>query len=381
MTEPAPRDRISAHRSARERLGDALFTSDPAQRIRLQQALLAMLLMAVSAGVFVYAAQVAGTATAYVAAWTLLSLGGLVAMFAAIRSGWSRRFADPSLTLAQMLFAVTSGAVAYAMAGPVRGATFAVLMVILMFGMFQLRPRAVAGVSLYALATFGAVMAWQAVQQPQVFAPAVEVGHFLMLVAMLPAVSLLSARLARLRERSRRQRRDIAQALVRIQELATRDELTGLVNRRHMNHLLDRERQRGVRSGRGFSLAVVDIDHFKAINDHYGHAVGDEVLRTFAQHAPQALRGTDIVARWGGDEFVLLLPEAALSAARIGVERLRGRIAATPMAHLSAVPIRVTVSVGLVEHIAGESVTQTLERGDQALYEAKAQGRNRTVVA
>ena len=380
MAEPASPHR----RTLRQRVGDALFTTDPAQRIRLQQAGLAMLLMAASAGVFVYAAQVAGTALWYVVVWTLLSLGGLVGMFVAIRSGWSRRWADPSLTLPQMLFAITSGAAAYAMAGPVRGATFVVLMVILMFGMFQLRPRSVVGVSLYALTVFGAVMAWQASQNPQVFAPAVEAGHFLMLVAMLPAVSLLSsrlARLARLRERSRRQRRDIAQALARIQELATRDELTGLANRRHMASLLERERQRCVRSGRGFSVALVDIDHFKAVNDRYGHPVGDEVLRTFAQHAPQSLRGTDMVSRWGGEEFVLLLPEAALSTARVAVERLRGRIAATPMAHLSGVPIRVTVSVGLTEHIAGESVTQTLERADRALYDAKAQGRNRTVVA
>ena len=368
-------------RTARQRLGNLLFTNDPAQRIRLQQAALAMLLMVASAGVFIYAAQVAGTSPVFVVVWTLVSLGGLVGIFMAIRSGWSRRWADPSLTLPQMLFAITSAAAAYAMSGPVRGATFAVLMVILMFGMFQLRPRVVGAVSLYALVLFGAVMWWQAEQNPQVFAPPVEVGHFLMLVAMLPAVSLLSSRLARLRERSRRQRHDIAQALARIQDLATRDELTGLVNRRHMSNLLERERQRGVRSGRGFSLAMVDIDLFKAVNDHYGHPVGDDVLRTFSQQAPQALRGTDVVARWGGEEFVLLLPEAALSAARIGVERLRGRIAATPMAHLSGVPIRVTVSVGLTEHIAGESVTQTLERADRALYEAKAQGRNRTVVA
>ncbi len=138
MTQAAAADR----RTGWQRLSDVLFTSDAAQRIRLQQASLAMLLMLVSAGVFVYAAQVAGTAPGYVVAWTLVSLGGLVAMFAAIRSGWSRRWADPSLTLPQMLFAITSGAFAYPMAGPVRGATFPVLMVILMFGMFQLRPRA-----------------------------------------------------------------------------------------------------------------------------------------------------------------------------------------------------------------------------------------------
>jgi diguanylate cyclase (GGDEF)-like protein len=254
-------------------------------------------------------------------------------------------------------------------------------MVILMFGMFQLRSRMVGVVSVYALLLFGAVMAWKASTEPQVFAPAVEWGHFAMLAAMLPALSIVAARLARLRVRDRRQRHELTLALSRIQDLATRDELTGLVNRRHMNLLLEQERQRGARSGRLFALAMIDIDHFKAVNDHYGHGVGDDVLRSLARQMPQALRATDVVARWGGEEFVVLMPESALGMARIGLERLRGRIAATPMAHLSGVPIRVTVSAGLAEHIAGESVQQTLERADRALYEAKAQGRNRTVVA
>jgi diguanylate cyclase (GGDEF)-like protein len=363
----------------RQRLGDALFTTDPRQRLRLQQALLAMGLMALSVLVFVYAAQVAGTPTPWVVAWGLVSLTGMAAMWGAIRSGVSQRWADPSLTVPQMLFAVTSGAVAYTLTGPVRGATFPVLMVILVFGMFQLRPRNATLVSVYTLLLFGAAMVWKARTEPQVFVPAVEWGHFLMLAAMLPAVSLLAGRLWRLRSRDRRQRHELTQALSRIQELATRDELTGLVNRRHMQQLLDQERQRGVRSGRLFALAMVDIDHFKAVNDHYGHGVGDEVLRSLARQMPQALRSTDVVARWGGEEFVVLLPESALATARVALERLRGRIAATPVAHLSGVPIRVTVSAGLTEHIAGESLQHTLERADRALYEAKAQGRNRTV--
>jgi diguanylate cyclase len=377
MSEPEDKP----DRTPWQRLGDALFTADATQRLRLQQAGLAVLLMVVSVGILIYAAQVADTPALPVAVWAIVSVSGLLAMLVAIRSGWALNRADPSLTLPQMMFAITSGALAYAMAGAMRGVAFPVLMVILVFGLFQLKPRTVTAVSLYALLAFGAVMWWKAAHEPEVYAPSVELGHFLMLAAMLPALSLLSARLTRLRERTRRQRHELSLALARIQELATRDELTGLVNRRHMSHLLERERQRSVRSGRGFSLAMVDIDHFKGVNDHYGHPVGDEVLRTFAHHAPQALRGTDIVSRWGGEEFVLLLPEASLGAARIGVERLRGRVAATPMTHLSGVPIRITVSVGLTEHIAGESVTQALERADRALYEAKAQGRNRTVVA
>ena len=205
----------------------------------------------------------------------------------------------------------------------------------------------------------------------------------MMLAAMLPAVSLLAARLARLRERERRQKRELAQALARIQELATRDELTGLINRRHMGELLEQERQRCVRSGRSFCLALLDIDHFKRVNDRHGHAVGDAVLAAVAREALGAIRVADVLARWGGEEFVMLMSDARAALSRGGVERLRERIAAHAVQIGSGADetLRVTVSVGLAEHIAGESVAQTLERADRALYEAKAQGRNLTVVS
>ena len=363
----------------RERVLDALLTTDATQRLRLAQAGLAMVLMVFSIAILVYAARVGGAPRAPVVVWASLSLGGMAGFFIAIRSGWSRRLADPSLTLPQMVFAIASGALGYAMAGPLRGATFPVLMVILMFGMFQLQPRSVARVCLFAAGLFGAVMALMAWRRPLVYEPAVELGHFLMLAAMLPAVALLAGRLTRLRERSRRQRLELAEALARIQELATRDELTGLINRRHMLELLEQERQRCVRSGHGFCVAVIDIDHFKQINDRFGHAAGDAVLRELARAALAAIRIADVLARWGGEEFVLMLADAHLPLARGGVERVRQRIEGLTL--LPEDPtLRITVSAGLTEHIAGEAVSEALARADRALYDAKAQGRNRTVV-
>jgi diguanylate cyclase len=367
-------------RTLRQRLADALLTTDPTLRLRLAQSGLAMVLMALCVAILVYAARVAGTPAMAVAAWAALSLGGMVGFFVGIRSGWSRRFADPSLTVAQMVFGITSGAIAYAMAGQMRGATFAALLAILMFGMFQLSARAVARVSLYAIGLFGAVMVVAAWWQPQVYRPAVELGHFLMLVATLPAVSLLAARLTALHERSHRQRHDLAEALARIQALATRDELTGLINRRHMLDLLEQERQRCVRSGRTFCVAMIDIDRFKQVNDRFGHAAGDEVLRRLAREALACIRLADVLARWGGDEFVLLLSDARLPLARGGVERVRQRIEGVSL--LVGEPyLHLTISAGLAEHIAGESVAAALARADAALYEAKAQGRNRSVAA
>jgi diguanylate cyclase len=361
-----------------QRIADALLTTDATQRMRLAQAGLASLLMAFSIGILAYASRIAGTSTLLVTIWSSISMGGLVASYLAIRCGWSRRLSDPSLTLPQMLFAITSGAVGYAMAGPLRGAAFPVLLVILMFGMFQLRPGTVVRVCLFATALFGAAMWLMSLRDPLVYPPAVELGHFLMLAATLPTVALLSERLTHLRERSSRQRHELAQALARIQDLATRDELTGLINRRHMLELLEQERQRCARSGHTFCVALLDIDHFKSINDRFGHAAGDAVLRQFAREAMTVVRLSDVLARWGGEEFVLLLADTPLQLARGGVERVRLRIEALAMLPEDAA-LRVTLSAGLTEHVAGEPVSEAIARADRGLYDAKANGRNRTV--
>lgn len=357
---------------------DLLLGAEPALRLRVAQVGLALLLMTVSVGALHYAALVGGAPRGWVWLWSALSLGGLLLAYLLIRSGWSRRLDDPSMTVPQMVYAVACSAGAYALAGPLRGAVLPVLVVILMFGMFQLRPGRVAAVGGYAVALFGAVMATLAVLHPEVYRPEVELGHFLIVATMLPAVALLAGRLWRLRERGRRQRKALAAALVRIRELATRDELTGLINRRHMVELLEQERQRSVRSGQRFSIALIDLDHFKEINDRHGHAAGDALLRRFAQEALASIRAADVLARWGGDEFVLLLTGAGAALARSGVERLLARLA-QPHGTNAAEPIRF--SCGLTEHIAGEPVSQALDRADRALYEAKSQGRGRVVVA
>ena len=183
-----------------------------------------------------------------------------------------------------------------------------------------------------------------------------------------------------MRERMRRQKMDLAQAVSRIQELATRDELTGLPNRRHMLELMEQELRRCVRSGHTFCLAVIDIDHFKRINDEHGHAVGDEVLRQLAHEMQGQLRMSDVLARWGGEEFVAMLSDSRAALARGGIERLREHVM-HQHCQADGLVLAVTVSVGLAEHRAGESVAQTLERADRALYDAKAQGRNRLVMA
>jgi diguanylate cyclase (GGDEF)-like protein len=182
-----------------------------------------------------------------------------------------------------------------------------------------------------------------------------------------------------MRHRMREQRVQLRRALEELRQLATRDALTGLINRRHMEDLLEQERQRSVRSGQSLCIAILDIDRFKVFNAQHGRGAGDEVLCALAREALGAIRLSDRFARWGGQKFVLLMPDTRPALGRSGVERVRARIAAMRLER-SGAPLRVTVSAGLAEHRAGETVAQALERADRALYLAKAQGRDRLVV-
>ncbi len=360
------------------RLGDLWLGTERAQRLRLRQTSLAMALMVTSIAALHYAIYVGGDRPDLLLwAWTACSMGGMVLFYAAIRSGWSLRFRDPSLTSQQIAFAITVAALGYAQAGPLRGAVFPVLTLILMFGMFQLRARNAYVLSLFALTLFGAAMGLMALRRPTVYPPAVEVGHFLMLACMLPAVATLTARLSRIRRRLSEQREELGRALAQLQAIATRDELTGLPNRRQMQALMDQELLRSLRHHHDFSIALLDLDHFKRVNDAHGHAAGDAVLRAFAQAGQAALRATDVLARWGGEEFVVLLPDTAMPPALGGMERLRQQIAALRIDAGAGAPLSITVSIGLTGHRRNDSLAQTLKRADQLLYQAKAEGRNR----
>jgi diguanylate cyclase (GGDEF)-like protein/PAS domain S-box-containing protein len=162
----------------------------------------------------------------------------------------------------------------------------------------------------------------------------------------------------------------------RLRYQASHDSLTGLVNRNYFEELLRQEFARAKRSETPFSVVMMDIDHFKKVNDHFGHLTGDQVLRRFAESQQARTRTSDILARWGGEEFALLLPETDLAGGASLAEAVRARVAETPMPG----PGRITVSLAVTAHRDGESVHELLKRLDEALYAAKDSGRNRVVV-
>ncbi len=353
-----------------------LFSKEPVRRAHLKLTFLGLALMMYCAGLGLYAASLAGAPAGLAQGWAVAMVAGQLVAYLAIRSGVTRSWRDPGITTPQLVYAVTMGAVAYAFVGPMRAAVFLPLMVIMIFGLYALPTRVIAFVALYAVVLFGGVMFAKAQQDPGVYTPAVEFGHFLMFLVMIPIVPVLGIRFAEARARQERQQHD----LLRVQTLASRDELTGLINRREMTILLQRAQMAWERTGRPYCVAVIDIDHFKHVNDRFGHGIGDEVLKRFADMANQTTRDQDTLARWGGEEFVLLLGNSRLTASQAGLERLREAVAAHIMA-VGAHSITVTMSVGIAEPLDDETYERVLSRADHALYVAKARGRNAVVSA
>jgi diguanylate cyclase (GGDEF)-like protein len=156
------------------------------------------------------------------------------------------------------------------------------------------------------------------------------------------------------------------------------DALTGLGNRHWMRTMFEREVTRALHSNKALCLMMIDVDEFKAFNDRYGHVAGDSVLVAVAEALREYLRPTDLVARFGGDEFAVLLPELQLNQARQTAERIRQQIAALSPPSLATA---VTVSIGLADRTPHDDVATLVQRADAAMYDAKEAGRNRVAVA
>ena len=171
---------------------------------------------------------------------------------------------------------------------------------------------------------------------------------------------------------------ELKAAHARIEELAQVDELTGLLNRRYIMRSLNEEIDRAQRSRAACSIAIIDLDFFKRINDQFGHPVGDEVLRTFAITLFANLRTTDKVGRYGGEEFLMILPDTAKDAALGTINRLRAIVSQVEWAGTSSI-IYLTMSAGVSEIREEDTAADILARADAALYNAKNAGRNRVI--
>jgi len=207
-------------------------------------------------------------------------------------------------------------------------------------------------------------------------ATAPEVGQFLLLAILLPWFATMGGYVNRLRVELAEANRKLSAALARIEQIAVRDELTGVYNRRFVYETLQREASRAARLGTPLSVCLFDLDNFKQVNDSYGHAAGDEVLKRFTEVAARGLRGVDVLARHGGEEFLLVLPDTDVKGALACAERVRANVEreqfpAIPPTH------HITVTGAAACAKPGEGVDALVARADDGLYRGKRGGRNR----
>lgn len=310
-------------------------------------------------------------------AWCSLSL---LTIYVLLKSHSTLRSPDPSLTFPQVLCGCVAVVISYTAIDVARGLALLWLCLLMLFDINRLSVRQLlmasfGSLSLMALATalhdhlhegrIDAVSEW------------VSLG---MGAVIMPVMRLVSLKSYHWRSQMLAQRTQLAETVTQLAEASVRDALTGLINRRHMQNLLDSEWRRLRRTGQPFCFAILDLDHFKHINDAHGHAVGDAVLSTFGHLSTTQLPATDLLARWGGEEFLLLMPETPLDVARKRLDLLQDSLRLHNWSAL-ANDLSVSFSAGLCQPQGDGPLHRQLERADRALYRAKAEGRGRTVEA
>jgi diguanylate cyclase (GGDEF)-like protein len=244
--------------------------------------------------------------------------------------------------------------------------------VAMMFGMLRCSGTKLAVLGSVSLAAFALVVWHRYSDNHDTDMLRLDMLQFVVIAVTFPWFVFIGGRVKQLQ----RDLREVNIKLEDIEEKARRDDLTGVYNRRALLVAMEEAKQRANVTGEPLSICVIDLDLFKRYNDEFDHLTGDRVLQAFAQAVRDGLRATDVFGRYGGEEFVQILPRTALANAILDAERLRNQISTLdiPFAR-SRGPL--TVSVGVAQYRPGETIVQTFARADGALYKAKQLGRNR----
>jgi diguanylate cyclase (GGDEF)-like protein len=323
----------------------------------------------------------AGTISIYVPCGFLLAGAALTGLFVLLsEAGVNDRFADHYLTVFQIVGNVLVQ-VGFMLAVPQIGIVFlGQVFLVFGFGALRMTPRQAIVAWTVTTAAITPVMLFAAPIGLPMTTPAERAAAILGFILTLGQCTYVGLFGNALRKQFYRRSVELKDAYRRIEELAELDELTGAYNRRCILGMLDDEIARTQRDGSPCSVALIDLDWFKRINDAFGHPTGDEVLRAFAITVFANIRSIDRFGRYGGEEFLLVLPDTPdAEAARI-LERLRGIVAELDWSAFST-GMRVTISAGVAMLAAQESADGILARADAALYAAKGHGRNRVAIA
>lgn len=301
---------------------------------------------------------------------------GNLAILTAYLKGFTARLKDPVLTVPLMVWIGLGILVsAYYLQG-FRLSVVMWLFGIMVLGAFRVRFRSFLLVTMAAIFGYAVVLYLLIQNHSENIDVSVEVIELLMFTMVSIGMLVTVTRIAALQIRLRKQSTNLNTALDKMHELATRDELTGLYNRRRVLELM-REQITLANSGNySFVICYLDLDHFKAVNDTYGHGVGDLVIKRFADVCTKTIRAVDYSGRLGGEEFVVVLTNTQMDEALASVERIRKNFE-TERYEETPADFGVTVSIGVAEFRKGEDLEDMLNRADNNLYTSKDTGRNK----
>jgi diguanylate cyclase (GGDEF)-like protein len=322
--------------------------------------------------------------TPWTAVWQFGAAGvGLEAMFVlVIARHWNLRATDKDLMVAQ--FCVATGVILGGLLlMPKLWVLFLIgVIAVFIFGMMRFEPRQFIFAWLLVGGFTAAAMYVVRGQLGHVAINGASLTIFVLYLFMvLGQLTVFGTSVMALRNRLSEQNRQLAASMDRIRQLAAHDDLTGTLNRRAFMELVADERARAQRHGWLFGVVLLDIDHFKSVNDRFGHQCGDAVLKEFCRVANNGIRTTDRLGRLGGEEFiVLLISPAGAEAARIAAERIRTAVERHDWNRVAS-GLLLTTSVGVAVFERDETVEAMIARADRALYAAKDAGRNCTMMA
>jgi len=359
---------------------DLILSKDPMQALRMSRhlaALIAILLFTTGSIYFSYN-NMLKNADIQLLDINLTFWAGLLIITFIIRSGINQRFYDPSMTMVQMIWCSLYLLTIIYMLNDWRGIALMSYFAILSFGYFRLDFKEFLIVTMFCVLGYFLVIIYIYVTEPfRIHLDKELVQLFGFALTCLVMVYTGSA-VHKLRVGFRERNEQLAEALKLNTRLATTDDLTGLYTRRYLISMLANQKALSERDDSDFVILFADLDHFKRINDSFGHYIGDIVLKNFSDIIRTSIREIDYGSRFGGEEFVVLLVHTDIEQSKNIAERIRYGLDHFNFSDI-APGLHVTVSIGMANYKQYKSVQETLMTADNRMYKAKEQGRNRIV--
>lgn len=361
-------------------MGSIFFSSDPRQALRMQRHLAAMAALAVFTSICIlfYSNDLFVIDKLTFSYILIIFWAGAFLITLIFRLRLNEKFSDPSLTVLQIVWGTSFLLTITYSLNESRGLTLMAYFGMLSFGFFKLRFREFFSVAMFAILGYTLIILHLFINEPDRIDIKFELLQLLAFVSTITVMLFTGSSIHRLRERASKQRDELQAALELNRTLATTDELTGLYNRRYFMKKLAEQKALSERDDSDFVIVYCDLDHFKSINDTFGHHTGDIVLKKFSEILQSSIREIDYAARFGGEEFICLLVHTDMENSKTVTDRIRKSLEEYNFSDI-APSLQATVSIGIAHFKEFNTIQETMMSADHRMYAAKKSGRNKVV--